>query len=186
MKYNEKDVVITYLSNDLLHKYKSYIYEASVDIDKKYADYYIYNPEQNMEVLSNSYRLLHDAKNDIFSELPKKVFLESYNEQMSNIMNNLYRYYNYTDAEIGGSLPKFQIFTSEDKAEIIQFINNDSDKNINVYFSFEENHEYSSYGVVFNDIKHKEFYSKSGLLCNQNMEKLVEEIFNIIVTSVKE
>lgn len=193
MKYYSSDVMVltsdNYFNNEIDSlvdlKKGSYITENKGNTVELSTGSYIDDTDNEFtDFVPNSYVMKITKGLDIFSELPKEVFSQTSNKQMAKVMNTFLGYYSsFVSNSISmSSLPKFKMYKDDDNASIIQFISKRAQGDISVYFSFEEDAHESSYGMVFNDYEKKEFISKSGLICNQNLEKLVQEVYALIIS----
>lgn len=193
MIYNSSDVMVltsdNYFNNEIDNlvniKKGSYITENKGNTVELSTGSYIDDTDNDFaDFVPNSYVMKITKGLDIFSELPKEVFSQTSNKQMAKVMNAFLGYYSsFVSNSISmSSLPKFKMYKDDDNANIIQFISKRAQGDISVYFSFEEDARESSYGMVFNDYEKKEFISKSGLICNQNLEKLVQEVYALIIS----
>lgn len=153
--------------------------------------YFNYEDKISKEMAPRSYYMPPNKNIDVFSDLPKEVYSEKYNKQMAKVMSKFVDcYYSISrliNIMVPISLPKFNMYTDEDNANIIEFVTRKNKQNLTVYFSFEENDNESSFGVVFKDDESKDYWSRSGLICKHehNICDFLKSVSKLILCSAK-
>lgn len=128
---------------------------------------------------------------DIFSELPDEVFYGQHNSQEAAVMRFLRalfrdRLLNYRlEYKENWKTPKFtHRYDEEIEAEIIQMMASFGDRgDATLYFVFEKDFVESNFGMIWNDSKHRDYYTHCGnLYLNTSVEfsvEMVDFIFKI-------
>lgn len=119
---------------------------------------------------------------DIFSELPVKVFDESYNKQMAKFMKafriGFYEKMINTSKRI---IPKMLYHYDEDEAvESIRLCSEWDEGDAMLYFSFEQDPTESSFGLIWNDSKKKNYQTRSGNLFLNKRKDIVHETVDFV------
>lgn len=139
---------------------------------------------ENEPFLRDVYSMVLDEEIDIFSELPLEIFMESKRnqEQISNVMRTFKKeYIRYVNSkETRNVLPKLKYCVDEEGAKIIQLSSAWNEGNASLYFAFEKNEDESSFGMVWNDNRKKNFESKSGNICMNDIDEVVHEVLEFI------
>lgn len=108
-----------------------------------------------------------DYKDDIFSELPRKVFDKTYNRQMASLMIEFQSRFNVRLSEISGDsvIPKLEYnYDEEEDVELIRMTSQWDRGNAMLYFSFEKDPEESNFGMIWNDNQYRNYHTRSGNL----------------------
>ena len=164
----------------------------NVDISKSQYDlnYQLNNLVSSLSALTHGLSLTYASYNsnisfdqDIFSSLPRKVFDTTFNEQLAEFMlslrNEFYKnIINYPQK----ILPKFIYFYDEEESvENIRLSSEWTDGNAMVYFSFEKEKTESSFGLIWNDTKGKNYQSRSGNIYLNSKEDIIHESIDFIL-----
>lgn len=135
-----------------------------------------------LSLASSSYsgNLTYDQ--DIFSELPIKVFNESYNKQMAGIMKAFRtEFYERILDKPKKMIPKlYYHYDEEEISESIQLASMWDEGNAMLYFSFEKDHQDSSFGLIWNDSKKKNYQTRSGNIYLNRSEDIVHEATDFV------
>lgn len=120
---------------------------------------------------------------DIFTELSNIVFDEKYNKQLADYMICFRTEYfktiiNWPQKKI----PKlFYYFDKEESIDIIRLTSESSDGNAMLYFSFEKNPKDSSFGLIWNDKKKKNYQTRSGNIFLNKKIDVIHEVIDFII-----
>ena len=113
------------------------------------------------DFLQDVYLMEIDEQVDIFSEL--SVELKCVNSR-----------------KINSVLPKLEYHIDSEGASIIQLASSWSEGNANLYFAFEEEDDESSFGMVWNDNRKKNFESRSGSIMMNSIDDIIHEVLDFI------
>ena len=134
------------------------------------------------------YSMALDEEIDIFSELPLELFVENKRKQeqklsqMSNVMRTFKKEYTryVTSKEMSSILPKLKYYIDEEGASVIQLSSVWNEGNASLYFAFEENTDESSFGMVWNDSRKKNFESRSGSIDMNDIDDIIHEVLEFL------
>lgn len=82
--------------------------------------------------------------------------------------------------KINSVLPKLEYHIDSEGASIIQLASSWSEGNANLYFAFEEEDDESSFGMVWNDNRKKNFESRSGSIMMNSIDDIIHEVLDFI------
>ena len=125
-----------------------------------------------------------EYKNDIFSELPGKTFDEKNNQQMVRVMKAFRNQFYRCVSEYHGDtvIPKLEYsFNEEEEAELLRMTSQWDSGNAMLYFSFEKDPMESSFGMLWNDNKSKNYQTRSGSLYFNKIDDVIQEIIEFII-----
>lgn len=135
---------------------------------------------------SNSYSYNIEIEKDIFSNLPRKLFTESYNKQIATILKALRREYTERIRVEPTSFIRHKFFyqMDEDGSEKIQMFSAWDSGSALLYFSFEPEESESSFGLIWNDSEKKNYESRSGNImlndCNEIIHETLDFLFRVL------
>lgn len=137
---------------------------------------------KGLSLASSSYSGNVSYDQDIFSELPMKVFNESYNKQMAGVMKafrmEFYERLTDTSKKI---IPKLYYRSEESEdSEIICLASEWDEGNAMLYFSFERDPNDSSFGLIWNDNKKRNYQTRSGNIYLNNRIDIVHEAVDFV------
>lgn len=120
---------------------------------------------------------------DVFSELPMKVFSESHNAQMASFMKAFKdEFISQLSNKPKATLPKFYYhFDDVDSVEIIRLSSEWAEGNAMLYFSFEKAPSESNFGYVWNDSKKKNYQTRSGSIFLNNRADIIHETVEFVL-----
>lgn len=134
------------------------------------------------DFLQDVYLMEIDEQVDIFSELPVELFTETSKKQISEILNSFKKEYVkcVNSRKINSVLPKLEYHIDSEGASIIQLASSWSEGNANLYFAFKEEDDESSFGMVWNDNRKKNFESRSGSIMMNSIDDIIHEVLDFI------
>lgn len=135
-----------------------------------------------LSLASSSYSGNITYDQDIFSELPMKVFNDSYNKQMSSFMKAFRtEFYDRISEKPKKIIPKLYYHYDEDeKSESIRLASEWDEGNAMLYFSFEKDPTDSSFGLIWNDSKKKNYQTRSGNIYLNRRTDIVHEAMDFV------
>lgn len=141
-----------------------------------------YFQEQEVYFVPYSYTIKIEDSLDIFSKLPGNLFSNSIDNQISNTLKCFKeQYISYiSKRDLTTVLPKLQYLKDEDGASVIQMASSWDLGNAMVYLAFETDEKESSFGMVWNDKKKKDYMTRSGNISLNNLENVINEIIEFI------
>lgn len=141
-----------------------------------------YFQEQEVYIAPYSYTIKIEDSLDIFSKLPMKLFSNSIDSQISKTLKCFKeQYISYiSNRDLATVLPKLQYLKDEDGASIIQMASSWELGNAMLYLAFEDNENESSFGMIWNDQKKKDYMTRSGNISLNNLENIINEMIEFI------
>ena len=135
-----------------------------------------------LSLASSSYSEKVAYDQDIFSELPMKVFNDSYNKQMAGIMKAFRtEFYKRISDRPKRLIPKlYYHYDEEECSESIRLASEWTEGNAMLYFSFENDPAESSFGLIWNDNKKKNYQTRSGNLYLNKQTDIVHEAMDFV------
>lgn len=135
-----------------------------------------------LSLASSSYSGNVTYDQDIFSELPMKVFNESYNKQMAGVMKAFRtEFYERISDKPKKIIPKlYYHFDEEEGSESIRLASEWDEGNAMLYFSFEKDPQESSFGLIWNDSKKKNYQTRSGNIYLNKRTDIVHEAMDFV------
>ncbi len=136
----------------------------------------------NMSLSTAAYNLNVAFDQDIFSEVPARVFDESYNKQMARIMKAFRNeFFDRIVDKPKKIIPKLHYHYDEDEnTHNLRLTSEWSEGNAMLYFSFEKDQRESSFGLIWNDNKKKNYQARSGNLLLNNSTDIVREAIDFV------
>ena len=119
---------------------------------------------------------------DIFSELPLKVFDESYNKQMAIFMKAFRtEFYKRIANNSKKIIPKlYYHYDNEEGIESLMLASEWNEGNAMLYFSFERDPAESSFGLIWNDRQKKNYQTRSGNISLNSRTDIVQETMDFV------
>ena len=135
-----------------------------------------------LSLVSSSYSGNITYDQDIFSELPMKIFNESYNKQMAGIMKAFRtEFYERISGHPKKIIPKLYYHRDEEEdSENIRLASEWDEGNAMLYFSFEDDPKDSSFGLIWNDNKKKNYQTRSGNVYLNERKDIVHEAMDFV------
>lgn len=135
-----------------------------------------------LSLASSSYSGNITYDQDVFSELPMKVFNESYNKQMAGVMKAFRtEFYERISDKPKKIIPKFYYHHDEEEGtESIRLASEWDEGNAMLYFSFESDPQESSFGLIWNDSKKKNYQTRSGNIYLNKRTDIVHEAMDFV------
>ena len=146
----------------------------------------LYSPYNNSteSAWTNSYLTFVIPENvDIFSDLSKDIFNDSFNKQRASLMREFQKafFLKVSDKKIDAYIPKLIHFVDEDSTDMIRLAYSWEQGSFMVYFAFEKNCKESSYGVILNDNKRKNYESRIKNIELNDENEIVQDVCNTIL-----
>ena len=120
---------------------------------------------------------------DIFSELPIKLFDDSYNEQIAKVMRRFRKEYikSIHTRERKAKAPKLLYYVNEDEnSESVQMHSEWKEGNALLYFQFESDRKESSMGIIWNDDQIKNYETRAANIHLSDLKELIHEAIDFI------
>ena len=135
-----------------------------------------------LSLASSSYYGNITYDQDIFSELPMKVFNDSYNKQMAGFMKAFRtEFYKKISEKPKKIIPKlYYHYDKEEGSESIRLSSEWNEGNAMLYFSFEKDSTESSFGLIWNDSKRKNYQTRSGNIYLNKRADIVHEAMDFV------
>lgn len=122
-------------------------------------------------------------KDDIFSELPNKVFNKSFNSSMAKFFNSFrFEYYKMIGKKLlRRVIPKFEFYFNEnDNSILIRLVSSWDQGSAMLYYSFENDPKENNFGMIWNDNIKKNYQTRSGNLYLNDMKDIIHESIDFI------
>lgn len=123
-------------------------------------------------------------KDDIFSELPIKVFDKTYNAQMAETMSAFRKMFRRIIAnnKVEKIIPKLEYYyNEEDLSELFRMTSQWDEGDAMMYLSFEKDPLESNFGLLWNDDKQQNYETRSGNLYLSKADDVIHEIIDFIL-----
>lgn len=169
-----KNTVYSFQNNtDDLYSVPNFSLNSFGDIDSLETGFTFSNPDYSYNI---------SMEMDIFSDLPKAVFDSTSNKQIATIMKDLKAEY-YKRVQKSDRItpkPKLHYLIDEDGVETIQMASTWDQGKALLYFSFEKDSSESSFGLIWNDSKKKNYLSRAGNITLNDMNDIISESIDFI------